>query len=165
VPAAPRPPRRLTLAVVALLAAWACVNLIWLHAAVARHAARQLAKRSGGPLPALVVVKLAARSLGGGLVPNLLLLFLPVARGSPLLQALGLDYGDAIRRAGRPCRGVPALALTLGSALSAGLTRSTTQGNVFPSPTPPLTPPHSPVHTPLTDPPNPPGTTASWATP
>jgi hypothetical protein len=51
---------------------------------------------SGTPTWALEAM-LAAIALGQMLFPNLALLFFPVARGSPLLSAVGLSYPSAVR--------------------------------------------------------------------
>lgn len=49
--------------------------------------------------PPHMQVNYAARSFGTLLGPNLVALFFPVARGSVILQAMGLSYPAAIRYA------------------------------------------------------------------
>lgn len=83
---------------------WAAINASWMAALITQN--RQSAvHRMATAAPSLAVhrpspskiVSLVAKSLGGLLAPNLVVLFYPISRGSVVLPALGLSYPAAIR--------------------------------------------------------------------
>ncbi|GBF96993.1 hypothetical protein Rsub_09790 [Raphidocelis subcapitata] len=82
-----------------IICCWLLVNALWLNAVLRRNQALQVAKlaKRSWPHTPITHVKLLGKSLGMLLYPNLVLLLVPAARGSVLLQAAGISYPAAVR--------------------------------------------------------------------